>query len=185
VAIAREGLTLEEFLALPEEKPALEYCAGVVTQKVAPLYEHSVLQREIMLALLRQLQPQQTEVLPELRTTYEGRSYVPDLSVYRRERLPRPPRPQRVGEVFVPPDLAIEIRSPGQRSSVLVRECEWYVAHGVQVALLVDDRDETVRVFRPRVAVSIHGRGERVMLDEIAPGLHLDMTVIFGALDPE
>ena len=70
MAIAREGLTLEEFLALPEEKPALEYCAGVVTQKVAPLYEHSVLQGEIMFALMQQLRPHDlAEALPELRTT--------------------------------------------------------------------------------------------------------------------
>jgi Uma2 family endonuclease len=184
VAIAREGLSLEEFLALPDEKPALEYCAGVVTQKVVPLYEHSVLQREIMFALMQQLRPHNlAEALPELRTTYDGRSYVPDICVYRRERLPRPSRPQRVGEVFVPPDLAVEIRSPGQRLSALVRKCEWYVEHGVHVALLVDDRDETVRAFRPQRPVDVQRRGERIALDEIAPGLHLDVTDVFGALD--
>ena len=37
MAITRHGLTLEDFLRLPEEKPALEYEAdGTVTQKVAP-----------------------------------------------------------------------------------------------------------------------------------------------------
>ena len=54
MVIAREGLTLEEFLALPEEKPALEYGAGVVTQKVAPLYEHSLLRSALTFALVQQ-----------------------------------------------------------------------------------------------------------------------------------
>jgi len=186
VAIAREGLTLEEFLALRAEKPALEYADGMVTQKVAPLYEHSVQRGEIMLALAQQLRaPNLAEALPELRSTYDGRSYVPDVCVYRRERLPRSARPGRVGEVFVAPDLAVEIRSPGQRLSVLVRKCEWYVEHGVQVALLVDDRDETVRAFRPHHPVDVRGRDARVALDEIVPGLHLDVAAVFGALDAE
>jgi Putative restriction endonuclease len=57
VAIVQQGLTLEEFLALPEEKPALEYHEGVVTQKVAPRPVYSVLQFEIGVHLDRQLRP--------------------------------------------------------------------------------------------------------------------------------
>ena len=41
MTLAREGLTLEAFLALPEEKPALEYIDGTVRQKVAPRPAHS------------------------------------------------------------------------------------------------------------------------------------------------
>ena len=44
MAVTRRGLTLEEFLALPEEKPALEYFNGEVTQKVSPLLRHARLQ---------------------------------------------------------------------------------------------------------------------------------------------
>ena len=36
-------MTLTEFLALPEEKPALEYENGEVTQKVSPKGRHSAL----------------------------------------------------------------------------------------------------------------------------------------------
>jgi Uma2 family endonuclease len=106
MAIARQGLTLDEFLALPEEKPALEHVDGVVTQKVAPKFEHSVLQDQIGWDLNRQLRPRgRARVLPELRATYGGRSYVPDISVYRRERLPRRTPGQPVGELLIPLDL--------------------------------------------------------------------------------
>ena len=49
IARKRPGkrLTFEELLALPEEKPALEYFDGVVTQKVSPERDHSSLQYEI------------------------------------------------------------------------------------------------------------------------------------------
>jgi hypothetical protein len=38
-----QGLSLAEFLALPEIKPALEYAEGRVTQKVASEGQHSLL----------------------------------------------------------------------------------------------------------------------------------------------
>jgi Uma2 family endonuclease len=184
MAIARQGLTLAEFLALPEQKPALEYVDGVVTQKVAPLYEHSVLQRELTLQLERQLAPRRLgHVLPELRVSFGGRSHVPDLSMYRRERLPPRTRGRRVGELLVPPDLAIEIISPGQSRTEMIGLCQWYVNHGVKVALLVEDRTERIRVFRESAPVVVQRRGDIIALDEVAPGLRLVVDEVFAALD--
>jgi Uma2 family endonuclease len=40
--------TLEEFLALPEVKPALEFEEGRIIQKVSPRGPHSVLQAELL-----------------------------------------------------------------------------------------------------------------------------------------
>jgi hypothetical protein len=37
----KQGLTLDEFLALPERKPALESADGMVTRKTAPKGRHS------------------------------------------------------------------------------------------------------------------------------------------------
>ena len=39
MAIPEQRITLEEFLQLPEEKPALEFEDGMVTQKVPPNLE--------------------------------------------------------------------------------------------------------------------------------------------------
>jgi Uma2 family endonuclease len=186
MAIARRGLTLEDFLALPEEKPALEYVDGVVTQKVAPLYEHSVLQRQLMLQLESQLAPLRLgHVCPELRVSFGGRSHVPDLTVYRRERLPRRTRGRRIGELLVAPDLAIEIISPGQSPTTLAEQCQWYVDHWVKVALLVEDRRERIRVFRPAAPPTVHLRGDTIALDEIAPALRLVLDDVFAALDDD
>ena len=43
MAVAGRRMTLEEFLALPEEEPALEYADGEVTQKVSPNCWHGKL----------------------------------------------------------------------------------------------------------------------------------------------
>ncbi len=49
MAIAQRRLSLEEFLGLPEQKPALEYLGGVVRQKMSPQGPHSGLQGDLYL----------------------------------------------------------------------------------------------------------------------------------------
>ena len=63
-----------------------------------------------------------------------------------------------------------------------MRRCEWYVANGVVLALLLDYRDETVRVFRPDRPVPIARGDDHIHLHEIAPGVSLVVADIFAAL---
>lgn len=84
------GITLEEFLALPEVKPALEYEVGRVIQKVPPQPHHSCLQYQLC-ALFNQAGEARRTALafPEFRASQQERSYVPDVSVYVWDRIPR------------------------------------------------------------------------------------------------
>ncbi len=84
MAIAGRRMTLEEFLALPEEEPALEYVDGEVVQKVPPLTWHAMLQLECASQLQGFARPRRlAHVLTEHRSTYGGLSTVPDVAVYR------------------------------------------------------------------------------------------------------
>jgi hypothetical protein len=47
MAITQTGLTLEEFLELPEQKPALECHQASVTRKVSPLGQRGALQFDV------------------------------------------------------------------------------------------------------------------------------------------
>jgi Uma2 family endonuclease len=184
MAIARQAMSLEAFLTLPEEKPALEYFDGVVTQKVAPRYHHSALRTGLLLVLHRLTEDGRVaRVLPELRWTYGRHSPVPDLSVYRPERIPRGPDGKPLDDFRVPPDLAIEILSPGETIRQLGDKCRAAVANGVAVALLVIPRSSTIRVFRFGAPVVVHRRGDRIALPEIGPGVALDVDEVFRPLD--
>src|SRR5437764_572707 len=115
MVVTRHDLTLEDFLALPEVKPALEYFEGKVTQKVPPLGEHSALQVESVEYLNRLFRPGRiARAFTELRSSFDDASLVPDVSVYRWERIPRTPSGKIATYFRTPPDVAIEIRSPGQ-----------------------------------------------------------------------
>jgi len=48
MTVTLPALTLEQFWALPEEKPSLEYLDGAVTQKVSSKARHSALQAALI-----------------------------------------------------------------------------------------------------------------------------------------
>ncbi len=149
MALTLRRLTLEEFLKLPEEKPALEFDDGAVIQKVSPKGHHSGLQTELAVRFDRFARPGKlARAFTELRATFGGRSYVPDVSVYRWGRIPVDEAGRVANDFFDPPDIAVEIVSPEQSVNAQVRRCLWFVANGVGVALLVDPADDSVLLFR-------------------------------------
>lgn len=183
MAIPQRQLTIDEFLRLPEEKPALEFAEGMATQKVSPKGKHSVLQAAICrlfdsFARARKL----AMAFPELRTTFGGRSLVPDVAVYRWSRIPVDDQGRVANDFFEPPDIVVEIVSPEQSTNAVVRRCLWYVGHGVPVALLVDPSDESVLLFRPnQVPRALHGP-EKIDLADVLPGFELAVQELFDSL---
>jgi Uma2 family endonuclease len=184
MAITEQRLTLEEFLALPEEKPALEYEDGEVTQKVAPKGRRSALQLGIAELVNRIARPDKLALaLPELRSTYAGFSRVPDVSVYCWERIPKDAEGRIADDFSEPPDIAVEIASAEQSVDRLVRRCLWYMANGVTVALLIDPRDESVLLFLPGAAPVPLGQEDLIDLSRVVPGLQIRVHDLFAALD--
>jgi Uma2 family endonuclease len=119
---------------------------------------------------------------PELRATFGGRSYVPDVGVYRWERIPRTPHGSVAHDFFEPPDVAVEIASPEPSVNALVRRCLWYVANGVRVGLLVDPDDEPVVVFRPGAPPAALRGADGLDFSDVLPGLRLRAEQVFEPL---
>lgn len=119
---------------------------------------------------------------PELRTTFGGASRIPDVAVYRSDRIPRDENGQIANDFVEPPDIAIAIASPEQSVNGLVRRCLWYIAHGVQIALLVDPDDESVLAFHPDGRVRVWRTRDRIDLGEVIPDFGLTVADLFASL---
>jgi Uma2 family endonuclease len=183
MAIPQHRLTLEEFLALPEEKPALEFEDGEVTQKVSPRGRHGRLQSAFSGWVNRHAEPRKWAMaFTETRFTVAGVSRVPDVSVYRWDRIPRAANGEVADDFFIAPDVAVEIRSPEQSRASQIRRCHWYVANGVRLALFVDPDARAVWVFRPGVDVQVARGDDAIDLGEIVPDLRLSVAELFGWL---
>ena len=181
--VVRRRMSLDEFLALPEAEPALEYAGGVVTQKVAPQAQHVRLQLNFAMCVNAFAEPRKlASAFPELRTTYAGLSRVPDVAIYLWGRIPRLPSGRISNRLSEPPDVAVEIVSPGQSVTDQVSKCIWYVKNGVRIALIVDpDRDVVLR-FRPDALPDVLSGDDRIDLDEVLPGFELTVDQLFGSL---
>ena len=186
MTITGRRLTLDEFLRLPEEKPALELVDGEVTRKVSPKTVHSVLQYEGCAQVNRFALPRKlARAFPEHRSTYAGASTVPDVAVFVWGRLPRDAAGRWIDDVDYPPDVAIEILSPGQAIGDLEERCRWYVANGVRVAIFVEPRRRRARAYRPGVETSVvTGRGS-IDLGDVIPGYQFDVGALFAALEED
>jgi Uma2 family endonuclease len=178
-----QRMTLDDFLALREVSPALEYVDGRVTQKVAPQGQHVTLQDDFTQRVNALARPsKRARAYSELRTTYAGLSRVPDVAVYLWHRIPRLPNGEVANRFTEPPDITVEIVSPDQAVTDLIDKSIWYVKNGVRIALVVDTDHRVVMRFRPDVLPEMLRADDRIDLDEVLPGFELTVNQLFASL---
>lgn len=183
MALTGRRLTLEEFLALPEAEPALEYADGVITQKVSPQAYHGTIQSNFVEMVNLYGRPRRlAKAYTETRSTFGGRSYVPDIGIYRWANVPRRPDGKVLNDFTRPWDIVVEIVSPDQTRAEIERKCRWYLANGVEIALMIDpDREDIVRLGADGSRVELRG-DDQIDLDEVLPGFVLTAGALFATL---
>jgi Uma2 family endonuclease len=148
--------TLEQFLDLPETKPASEYSQGVITQKPMPQGEHSRLQGKLCAAINQAAESQKIAyALPELRCTFGGKSIIPDVAVFRWSRIPLTAAGRIENRFFIPPDWSIEILSPDQSQTKVLSHLLHCSLNGTELGWLVDPLEECVLVVLPEQRVQL------------------------------
>ncbi|MGF1480073.1 MAG: Uma2 family endonuclease [Cyanophyceae cyanobacterium] len=144
-------ITLEEFLALPETKPASEYINGQIIQKPMPKGKHSTLQGELITALNSSLKPQKiARAFPELRCTFGGRSTVPDITIFQLSRIPRDNNGEIADTFLITPDWTVEILSPEQSQTRVTKNILHCLDRGTQLGWLIDPSEQSVLVYFPQ-----------------------------------
>jgi Uma2 family endonuclease len=179
----RAGLTLEEFLRLPEEEPALEYVDGRIEAKVSPQKRHSRIQSKLVARLDQFAESAGLgSAYVELRCTFEGRSIVPDVVFLLREHIELDDQGKEVDETRRPPDIHVEVISPDRKRQRSHKKLVHSTANGCSLGWLIHPYDETVDVYRPgRPAERLPGDG---VLDgeSVLPGFRLPLAEVFGWL---
>jgi Uma2 family endonuclease len=187
------SIDLETFLKLPETKPASEFIDGQVVQKPMPQGKHSTIQRDLVNAIDAKLKPGKiARAYPELRCTFGGRSIVPDVAVFTWEQIPRDDN-GKVANVFaLSPDWTIEILSPEQSQTKVVRNIMRCLSHGTQMGWLIDPEEELVFVYFANVSgelekqpgISVFENKEDLLpMAEFAKSFQLTVGELFGWLE--
>ncbi|MBD2007020.1 MULTISPECIES: Uma2 family endonuclease [Cyanophyceae] len=184
VQTSAKPLTLEEFLKLPETKPASEYIDSQIIQKPMPQGEHSTIQGELIIAVNTVVKPKKVaRAFPELRCTFGGRSIVPDVAIFTWERIPRKEN-GGVANVFqVAPDWIIEILSPDQSATKVIKKILHSLNNETQMGWLIDPNEQTIFVYQPKQQPEVFDEPEQLLpVPSFARELHLTVGNVFGWL---
>ena len=150
-------LTLEDFLQQPETKPASEYINGQIIQKPMPKTAHSGIQAGLIKVIDPALNPGNVgRAFPELRCTFDNRSIVPDVTVLPCAKIPRDEKGKLADELFTAPDWMIEILSPKQSQTKVIKKILHALKHGTQMGWLIDPEEECVFGCRPDLGTVLY-----------------------------
>lgn len=175
-------ITLEEFLKLPETKPASELINGRIYQKPMPQGKHSRLQLKLCNAVNQVAEEQQIALaFPELRCTFGGRSIIPDVTVFSWGCIPFDADGEIENVFEIHPDWTIEILSPTQKATKVISNILHCLEHGTQLGWFIDPDERLVLAFLPgQQPVELAG-DNRLPTPEFLE-LNLTVTQLFGWL---
>lgn len=178
---ANHELTLQEFLNLPPGEGDITYelVNGQAIPKVSHTFFHSKLTR-VLLYLIDKWCEGRGEIYPALAVvlTRRGKDWVPtpDLLYISNENLPADW--DEDGACSVPPDLVIEIISPGQTFGQMAAKAKDYLDAKVQRVWVVDTKARSITVFYPDAAPQTY-MGDELLTDSLFAGLEFSVEQVF------
>lgn len=150
---AHRTATLDDFLAIPEERRFHELLGSEIVEKATPSGEHGDAQAGVVSAVRPPYQrrsggggPGGWWILTEVEVLLESGEIVrPDVLGWRRDRVPERPTGMPVS---ICPDWICEVVSPSNANTDTVKKLRIYHAARVSHYWLVDTRDTTLSVMR-------------------------------------
>jgi Uma2 family endonuclease len=174
-------------IAIPppvETKPAMEWLLGGPVQKVSPRYAHALFQRLLAEHLGRWAEGRGrvgTEWRFWLAPAREyARYFVPDVAYLSYARLGASER-DAAEEPRIAPDVAVEIRSPGDRNILILHKVDVYLRAGTTLVVLIDPVARTCVLHdaERETILSPHA----ILTHDALPGFVFDLGEAFAQLD--
>jgi Uma2 family endonuclease len=175
-------VTAEEFATIPDDDHRYELVEGRVIRMSPPGSVHAVLATRIAILLGQYADAHGLGAV----MTSGGFKLAsnpdtvrePDVAFVRRERFPADGIPE--GFWPGPADLAVEIRSPGDRKSEILAKVDDYLTRGVRLVWVVEPRQKTVTVYRRLLPPVTSGVDETLDAADVVPGFVCDVRRIFA-----
>ncbi len=182
VATDEKLLTADEFWALPESRRPMELIRGRISYMNVPGPRHGQMCGRMVQILMNFVDEHKlghvlcndsgvvTERDPD---TVRGM----DVSFYSYSRLPKGPLPAKY--VGVVPELVVEVRSPDDRWSRILKKISEYLEAGVTSVCVLDPKTETARVYTADEMEQIVAGDEELTFPNILPGFAVPVRRFF------
>jgi len=184
-------MTAEELLVYPMPDKRVELVLGRLLVREPPGMRHGECAMRIVVALANYLsRDRESRGAPETRgrvvTCDSGFTLArnpdtvrgPDVAYVSRARCAGP-LPDGYGEFA--PDLAVEIRSPGDRPGEVLAKVGDLLDAGSDLVWVVDPRRELVSVYRADGSQAMLGNGDVLDGGDVLPGFSFPLAELFAA----
>ena len=175
-------MTAEEFAQLPDDGKRYELVRGVLVEMSHPQSHHGIVLTQIafLLKLWVRDHPLGIIVADVGHVVERGPDTVrgPDVAFVRNGRLDL----RKTSWVEGGPDLAVEIRSPGDRAGEVDERVADYLRAGTTLVWIVDPAKRTVTVRRPGAADQVLRGDDEVSGGDVLPGFTTTVREIFADL---
>jgi Uma2 family endonuclease len=180
----KNQLTVEEFLALPENDTAYEFVNGEAVPKyqkeqISPKFFHGSTTGALFILLSAWAQNKGRVVVEwgiKLTRNQESWIPVPDLTYVSYQRLAADWLKDEACPVI--PELVIEIISPGQTFGDMIDKATDYLQAGILLVWIVDTISQTITVFTLS-SLPVTFRGNQIISHELLSGLQITPHAIF------
>ena len=120
---------------------------------------------------------------PELRCTFGGQAIIPDISVFRWDRIPRKDGGTVENQFAIAPDWSIEILSPNQSQTKVTAKILHCLAHETQLGWLLDPAERAIFVHGSNQTLKLFQAEEMLLpVPDFATDLRLTVGDIFSWL---
>ena len=175
--------TAEELFHLPEADRRYELVEGVLTKMSPTGFEHGDVALNVAFLLKQHVVSHKLGKVLAAETGFKLANdpdtvLAPDASFIRQEELDRlgPTKKFWPG----PPDLAVEVMSPGDTVRAAQEKAHLWLTHGTRMVWVVNPTRRTISVFRPDAAVSVLAEGDALEGQEVVAGFRCTVSEIFG-----
>ncbi len=178
-----KSVTAEELLQLSKEDFYGELIQGVLVEEMPPGVRHALIVAKLIALLLSYVEEKDLgSVLADAGIWTERNPdtvRAPDVQFFDHSRLP--PGAEPAGYAEIPPNLAVEVRSPNDSHRALRKKATMWLNVGVQMVWVVLPETRCVDVYLSgQDSFRLSGTDSLEGL-EILPGFHCELDAIFGS----
>lgn len=174
-------LTAEEYAALPDDGRLTELVKGVIVEMPSPTPSHGYVclnfggtfREYVRKHDLGRVVTNDSGIVTERGPdTMRGA----DVAYYSYDRVPRGPLPEGY---WPAPELVVEVRSPSDRTSVVMAKVGEYLAAGVRVVLVAWPEQMTVMAYSEEFFNRSFGADADLVLPELFPDFRVPVRALF------
>jgi Uma2 family endonuclease len=182
MSVSKTKFSLQEFLSMPDSDDRTELVNGEIIAKVSSKYKHASIQGRLLRLMDDWCAKEQCgRVCPEWAVVLKRNEVdwvpVPDLTYVSCDRLSADW--EEDAPCPIPPELVVEIISPGQSFGEMMSKASDYLRAGVDRVWVVDNQGLSISVFgNSELPQTI--RIDNTISDSLLPGLAIALTDIFA-----